>query len=39
MKLAFTRPSFSSYLLGAVAMLVLAGVVDYVVIGALMGAL
>ena len=37
MKLAFTRPSFSSYLLGAAAMLVLAGVVDWIVISALMG--
>ena len=38
MKLVVPRPSFSSYLPGAVAMLVLAGVVDYVVIALLLGA-
>jgi len=36
-RLVVPRPSFSSYLLGAVTMLVLAGVVDYVVISLLMG--
>lgn len=38
-RLAFNpRPSFSSYLLGAVAMLVIAGVVEYVLFGLMMGA-